>query len=144
MNQTDDLLLEQQLCFALYSASRSMTKAYQPFLKDLGLTYPQYLVLMVLWQSDDCAVKTLGEKLYLDSGTLTPLLKRLENMQMLQRQRSSEDERMLIVSLTKQGRELQQVAATKRSQFMCDKGVDATKLTALREQLHALTISLRE
>lgn len=144
MNLNEDLFLQQQLCFALYSASRSMTKAYQPFLKELTLTYPQYLVMLVLWQDNDCAVKMLGEKLYLDSGTLTPLLKRLEQMGLITRRRSTQDERVLIVSLTKQGLALHQVAAQKRRALVCEKDVDHQKLAQLRLQLQALTLSLRQ
>jgi DNA-binding MarR family transcriptional regulator len=105
------LLLDHQLCFALYSASLSMTKLYKPLLEELGLTYPQYLVMLVLWETDGVSVGTLIERLFLDSGTLTPLLKRMEQAQLLTRRRSEQDERRVEVTLTAQGRKLQQRAA---------------------------------
>lgn len=103
--------LDHQLCFALYSASLAMTKLYKPLLEDLGLTYPQYLVLLVLWERDDLMVSELGERLFLDSGTLTPLLKRMEAAGWLQRQRDAADERRVRVTLSPAGRALQAQAA---------------------------------
>ena len=94
------LALDNQVCFSLYSASLAMTKLYKPLLDPLGLTYPQYLVMLVLWETDDVSVSTLGERLSLDSGTLTPLLKRLEAAGLVKRARSAEDERRVQVSLT--------------------------------------------
>ena len=113
-NATKDpaLLLDNQLCFALYSASLSMTKLYKPLLDALELTYPQYLVMLVLWEKDAITVSALGERLFLDSGTLTPLLKRMELAGLLQRQRSAEDERRVEITLTSQGRNLKTRAAT--------------------------------
>ena len=105
------LLLDNQLCFALYSASLAMTKLYKPLLESLGLTYPQYLVMLVLWERDGIAVSSLGERLTLDSGTLTPLLKRLEQAGLLLRQRATHDERQVLVSLTAEGRKLKAKAA---------------------------------
>ena len=105
------LLLDNQLCFALYSASLAMTKLYKPLLAELGLTYPQYLVLLVLWEHDDVIVSTLGERLFLDSGTLTPLLKRMEAAGLLVRTRSAQDERRVQISLTEVGRKLKARAA---------------------------------
>lgn len=105
------LQLDTQLCFALYAASRAMTQAYQPLLLPLGLTYPQYLAMLVLWETDGISVKQLGERLQLDSGTLTPLLKRLESSGLLQRQRSREDERSVCVHLTPAGQALETLAA---------------------------------
>ncbi len=100
------LLLDNQLCFALYSASLAMTKRYKPLLAALGLTYPQYLVLLVLWELDGLTVSELGERLSLDSGTLTPLLKRLESAGLLSRLRDAADERRVRVQLTADGRAL--------------------------------------
>jgi DNA-binding MarR family transcriptional regulator len=105
------LLLDNQMCFALYSTSLAMTKMYKPLLAALDLTYPQYLVMLVLWENDGLSVSTLGERLYLDSGTLTPLLKRMEQSGLLIRQRSAEDERRVEVTLTTQGRRLKARAA---------------------------------
>lgn len=114
-------LLEDQLCFLLYSASRRMIAVYKPLLEKLGLTYPQYLVLMVLWEAHPAPlnVKTLGEKLYLDSGTLTPLLKRLEAQGAIVRRRSREDERHLEVSLTAEGLALKEHARSIPEALAC-------------------------
>ena len=100
------LLLDNQLCFALYSASLTMTKLYKPLLDELGLTYPQYLTLLVLWERDGLTVSELGERLSLDSGTLTPLLKRLEAAGLIARIRAIEDERRVHITLTAAGRKL--------------------------------------
>src|SRR3954470_3664742 len=97
------LLLDNQLCFALYSASLAMTKLYKPLLDELGLTYPQYLVMLALWERDGSTVSELGQRLYLDSGTLTPLLKRLEAAGLVSRVRSTEDERRVHLRLTSAG-----------------------------------------
>ncbi len=107
----ESLKLDNQLCFALYSASLSMGKVYQRLLKPLGLTYPQYLALLVLWEHGDSSVSDLGEKLFLDSGTLTPLLKRMEQAGLLSRNRDPEDERRVVVSLTAEGKNLKKRAA---------------------------------
>ena len=100
------LLLDNQLCFALYSASLAMTKLYKPLLDELGLTYPQYLVMLVLWEGDGLMVSELGQRLFLDSGTLTPLLKRLETAGLVSRLRDAADERRVHVHLTAAGRKL--------------------------------------
>src|SRR5438270_12845677 len=100
------LLLDNQLCFALYSTSLAMTKLYKPLLDELGLTYPQYLVMLVLWEGDGLMVSELGQRLYLDSGTLTPLLKRLEASGLVSRMRDVDDERRVRVHLTAAGRKL--------------------------------------
>src|SRR6187549_2969309 len=105
------LLLDNQLCFALYSASLAMTKLYKPLLEELALTYPQYLVMLVLWERDGLMVSELGERLYLDSGTLTPLLKRLEGAGLVARIRALDDERRVHVTLTAAGRKLKSRAA---------------------------------
>src|SRR3954454_4785619 len=106
MPQRDPLLVDQQLCFALYNASRAVIRAYAPLLQPLGLTYPQYLVLLVLWERDGVAVKDLGARLALDSGTLTPLLKRLEERGYVARRRDTDDERVVRIHLTAAGRAL--------------------------------------
>ena len=106
MTPEQALLLDNQLCFALYSTSLAMTKLYKPLLAPLGLTYPQYLVMVVLWERDGLGVSELGERLYLDSGTVTPLLKRMEIAGLLQRVRAADDERKVLVTLTPQGRKL--------------------------------------
>lgn len=105
------LLLDNQLCFALHSASLAMTKVYKPHLDRLGVTYPQYLALLVLWERDGITVSDLGERLFLDSGTLTPLLKRLEAQGLVDRSRDPQDERRVVIRLTEQGRALKEQAA---------------------------------
>lgn len=106
----DCLKLENQLCFPLYAASREVIKKYKPYLDEIGLTYTQYIVLMVLWEENNINVKALGEKLFLDSGTLTPLLKKLEQKGYIERKRSNNDERNLLVSITKEGIKLKNQA----------------------------------
>src|SRR6185436_11541595 len=105
------LLLDNQLCFALYSASLAMTKLYKPLLDELGLTYPQYLAMLVLWEQDGLTVSELGERLYLDSGTLTPLLKRMEAAGLVSRLRAVQHERRVHITLTAAGRKLKDKAA---------------------------------
>lgn len=131
-------LLDNQLCFALYSASLAMTKLYKPLLEALGLTYPQYLVMLVLWEQDGMSVSALGERLSLDSGTLTPLLKRMELAGLLVRQRSAEDERRVQVSLTPMGAELQARAASVPGCVVAQTGCPRPELMALKQQLKQL------
>lgn len=106
----DPLLLENQLCFPLYACSREVVKKYKPYLDEIGLTYTQYIAMMVLWEKKNINVKSLGEALHLDSGTLTPLLKKMEAEGLVARNRSVDDERNLIVSLTKKGEDLREKA----------------------------------
>ncbi len=108
---TDVLKLENQLCFPLYASSKEIVKKYNPYLEDIGLTYTQYIAMMVLWEQKTVNVKTLGEYLYLDSGTLTPLLKKLEKQGLVTRERSTADERNLIVTITDAGEALKEKAA---------------------------------
>ncbi len=110
MTTTPELLIENQLCFNIYACSREITKLYQPYLDKIGLTYSQYLVMLVLWEREQCTVKEIGEALYLDSGTLTPLLKRLQAAGLILRERSMQDERKVLISLTEQGWALQSEA----------------------------------
>lgn len=135
---TDPLALDNQFCFALYSASLAMTKTYKPFLDKIGLTYPQYLVMLVLWQQDDVLVKTIGEKLFLDSGTLTPLLKRLEASSLIERTRDEADERQVRITLTKEGRALKKKAQSIPHQVLCASGQPLEALENLREQLSSI------
>lgn len=100
------LLLSSQICFPIYSASRLITKAYKPYLDEMGITYPQYLVLMVLWENDELTVNKISEKLHLNTNTISPLLKRMEKLELLERNRSSEDERSVIVQLSESGKQL--------------------------------------
>ncbi|CAM4198323.1 MarR family winged helix-turn-helix transcriptional regulator [Corallococcus exiguus] len=136
---TDDFLrLDLQLCFPLYAASRAMVQAYTPLLAKLGLTYPQYLVMLVLWETDGVSVKELGEKLYLDSGTLTPLLKRLETQGFVRRERSTEDARSVMVSLTAQGKALRRKAASIPEAIVCRTGLTLEELSRLRRDIQRL------
>ena len=109
--QADPLKLDKMLCFAVYAAEHAFTRFYKPRLDALGLTYPQYLVFLVLWEDDGITVKTLGDKLFLDSGTITPLIKRLEARGLVRRQRDDEDERQVRIFLTPEGRALRSRAA---------------------------------
>lgn len=110
MDKYDALKLENQLCFPLYAASKEIVRKYKPFLEELNLTYTQYITMMVLWDLKECNVKEIGEKLFLDSGTLTPLLKQLEKKGYISRTRNKIDERNLVVSITKEGMELKEKA----------------------------------
>ncbi|MCP4326078.1 MAG: MarR family transcriptional regulator [Alteromonadales bacterium] len=132
------LQLDQQLCFPLYAASRLMTRRYKPYLDKLGITYPQYLVLMVLWQQDALAVKMIGEKLYLSSNTLTPLLKRLAALQLIERKRGVDDEREMYIYLTESGQALQQQALCVLAPFAQGSEQDKLKLQQLKGQLELL------
>lgn len=104
--ESPQLLLRNQLCFTIYSASRLITKAYKPYLNKLGVTYPQYLVLLVLWENDRLTVNQIAEKLLLNTNTLSPLLKRMEKMELVQRNRSTKDERIVLIQLTDKGKQL--------------------------------------
>ena len=132
------LQLDQQLCFALYSASLAMSKHYKPLLDPLGLTYPQYVVMLVLWESDDVTVTVLGERVGLDSGTLTPLLKRLEAAGLLMRQRDTEDERRVRVMLSPAGTALRAQAQTIPGCVLKATGLKLSDVKALTQQLQAL------
>lgn len=140
------LQLDHQLCFALYSSSLAMTKLYKPLLEPLGLTYPQYLAMLVLWEGDGVTVSQLGERLMLDSGTLTPLLKRLEAAGLVQRLRDSADERRVLLQLTREGRALKRRALAVPEAVACAVGCEldelarlTARLKTLREQLTAST-----
>ncbi|MEO8057497.1 MAG: MarR family transcriptional regulator [Burkholderiales bacterium] len=130
--------LDHQLCFALYSSSLVMTKLYKPVLSALGLTYPQYLVLLVLWETDSVSVSDLGTRLFLDSGTLTPLLKRMESAGWLTRLRALDDERRVIVSLTASGRALRRKAQHVPNEVACAAGCELDELADLTRRLQAL------
>lgn len=136
MADADALLaLDNQLCFALYSASLAMTKTYKPLLEKLQLTYPQYLVMLVLWERDGILVKEIGERLFLDSGTLTPLLKRLQASDLIARTRDLVDERQVRITLTAAGRALRQKAQEVPLQILCASGQSPAALRSLRAQL---------
>jgi MarR family transcriptional regulator, organic hydroperoxide resistance regulator len=134
--------LNRQVCFAMYSASRAATAVYRPLLEDLGLTYPQYLVMLVLWEDQPRSVRELGEELGLDSGTLSPLLKRLEALDLVERRRSAEDERRVEVFLTDAGAALSAKAAGIPQRLADAAGLSAAELDQLRDTLGRLTAAL--
>jgi MarR family transcriptional regulator, organic hydroperoxide resistance regulator len=138
------LELDRQLCFALYTASRAVVRAYAPLLEDAGLTYPQYVTMLVLWEDQDRprSIGELGERLQLDSGTLTPLLKRLASMGYLTRSRDAEDERRVLVTLTAEGLALRDRLAAVPESFLACLGMDVPDASALRDQLTELAASL--
>jgi DNA-binding MarR family transcriptional regulator len=137
-NTEESLLLENQICFPLYAAGNALVRAYRPFLDPLDITYSQYLVMLVLWQHSSVTVKELGQQLRLDSGTLTPVLKRLEGKGLVLRKRSEHDERARVISLTTQGQSLKKQAINIPSDLACKTGFSAAKgkqLKLLCEQL---------
>jgi DNA-binding MarR family transcriptional regulator len=138
------LALDHQLCFAVYSASLAMTKLYKPLLEPLGLTYPQYLVMLVLWEGDGITVSQLGERLSLDSGTLTPLLKRLESAGLLQRLRDTVDERRVLLQLSAAGRKLKSRAVRVPQSVACATGCNIDELGSLVARLKQLRSSLNQ
>ena len=143
--QADAMLqLDKQLCFALYSTSLAMTRLYKPLLDALGLTYPQYLALLVLWERDGLAVSELGDKLFLDSGTLTPLLKRMEAAGLITRRRAVEDERRVNITLTAQGQQLKRKAANVPACILAATQCPIPEVMALTQQLQALRERLAE
>lgn len=136
------LRLDLQICFALHAASRAFGSVYRGLLGELGLTYPQYLVMLVLWEEGDTPVKKLGERLRLDSGTLSPLLKRLEAAELVQRERSTLDERSVVVRLTPPGRELRTRALDVPRRVGAATGLEVADMADLRDRLTALTRTL--
>ena len=134
----DSLLLDNQLCFALYSTSLMMTKVYKPLLQALGLTYPQYLAMMVLWEQDGLTVGDVSTRLLTDPGSLTPLLKRLEGEGFISRTRSKEDERVVLLHLTEQGRALQKKATTVPGCILSASGLNMDQLRELQGKLLGL------
>src|SRR6201995_3691177 len=132
------LKLSNQICFAVYSAAPAFNRVYKPLLDRLGLTYPQYLVMLVLWERDGVSVKEIGERLFLDSGTLTPLLKRLEAAGLLKRNRSSEDERQVLIALTAQGLALKEKARSVPLSILEASSCSVAELSAARDEIIAL------
>ncbi|WP_432836728.1 MarR family winged helix-turn-helix transcriptional regulator [Dactylosporangium sp. CA-092794] len=139
----DVLPLDRQVCFALYTATRAVTARYRPVLDELGLTYPQYLVLLALWERDARTVKDLGAALRLDSSTLSPLLKRLEAAGLVARERRADDERSVVVRLTGDGAALRERASAVPARLLCADGLDADELGQLRDTLVRLTAALQ-
>ncbi len=144
MSQFENLKLKNQLCFALYAATNAITRAYRSRLSHIGLTYPQYLVMMVLWETDGITVKTIAEHLHLDSPTITPLLKRLESCGFVSRQRNVKDERVVNVFLTDTGRGIQARVADMQKGVACQTGMQETQFIELRSTLHELVDSINQ
>lgn len=143
LSDDEGLKLSNQLCFATYAAAHAFTRAYKPLLDPLGLTYPQYLVLLVLWEQDNVTVKEIGQRLLLDSGTLTPLLKRLQAAGIVQRTRDVQDERQVRVTLTAKGREVKSPVAAARGAVACATGLSPGELNALKDQINKLRECLK-
>ncbi|MFD1957851.1 MarR family winged helix-turn-helix transcriptional regulator [Paenibacillus thailandensis] len=139
MERSEQLQLDRQVCFSLYACSREVTKVYRPFLDKMGLTYTQYITMLALWEEDNVPVKTLGERLYLDSGTLTPLLKKLEAAGLIVRERDAKDERSVLVRLTGQGKALREQALDLPYELFCRTGLAPEQLEELRKTLQTLT-----
>jgi len=143
----DKLKLENQLCFPLYAASRLVIREYQPYLDKLGITYPQYLVLMVLWETDGITVNDISQKLILNTNTITPLLKRMESNQIIERIRSKDDERKVIIRLTEKGRNLRIEAAEipeKLVEGIKNDNMNINELLALKDKLYVIINYLQE
>ncbi|HYP56805.1 MAG TPA: MarR family transcriptional regulator [Beijerinckia sp.] len=138
------LRLDQQLCFAIYSTMHAVNKAYAPMLERIGLTYPQYLAMLVLWETEGLMVKEIGDRLYLDSGTLTPLLKRLEALGLVHRIRDGKDQRQVRIVLTEQGRALRQDCKSIPFELASSMGLSIENLTGLKEDLLRLRQTLLE
>ena len=132
------LRLDNQICFAVYSAVHAFNRVYKPLLDRLGLTYPQYLVMLVLWERDGVPLKDIGERLFLDSGTLTPLLKRLEAAQLVRRTRSTADERQVLIALTPQGLALKEKARAVPQSILAATACSVGELLSLKNEIVAL------
>ncbi|MGG3912505.1 MarR family winged helix-turn-helix transcriptional regulator [Rossellomorea vietnamensis] len=139
----DPLLLENQICFKIYTAEREITKLYRSLLEEIGVTYPQYLALLVLWEEETISVKELGRKLFLDSGTLTPMLKRMEANGLVERKRSSEDERSVIISLTDKGRGMKEKAECIPTRLLERFEMDGDELSKLDQTLTTILDKLQ-
>ena len=134
----DPQLLSNQICFAVYSTAHAFNRVYKPLLDKLGLTYPQYLVMLVLWERDGVPVKDIGERLLLDSGTLTPLLKRLEAAELVRRTRSTEDERQVLIALTAKGESLREKARAVPQSILAASACSVGELVAMKNEIVAL------
>jgi len=132
------LRLDNQICFAVYSTAHAFNRVYKPLLDRLGLTYPQYLVMLVLWERDGLPVKDIGGRLHLDSGTLTPLLKRLEAAELVKRTRSTEDERQVLIALTPQGQALREKARAVPQSILAASACSLSELSAMKNEIVAL------
>ena len=144
MKKDEFLKLDNQLCFVLYAASRVLTKLYGPFLEKLNITYPQYLVMLVLWEHETLSVGDIGRFLYLDSGTLTPLLKRLESAGLITRKRLPEDERKVMAALTPKGKAMKQKAASVPLELFCKSGLTVEEFQSIKNDVTKLLERMNE
>lgn len=142
MTEYDNLKLDNQLCFALYAATHALTRAYRSALERSGLTYTQYLVMLVLWETDGISVGKIAQRLELDSGTLTPMLKRLESAGMLKRTRNTTDERIVEINLTDAGKSLQDEIAAVQHGVACKTGLGIDEFKQLTDSLHHLVVTM--
>ncbi|ENG7912164.1 MarR family transcriptional regulator [Acinetobacter baumannii] len=137
-----NLKLENQLCFLIYSTNLALNQLYRKLLTPLGITYPQYLVMLVLWEKDEITVSEIGSKLFLESSTLTPILKKLEALQLLNRTRSKEDERQVIITLSEKGKKLKEQAVTIPKHILEASSCDTATLLGLKDQLTQLRTNI--
>ena len=138
MMKYESLKLDNQLCFSLYAVSREIIKLYKPLLDELNLTYTQYLVMLVLWEEEKTTVKNIGNRLHLDSGTLTPLLKKLEASELIRRHRSKEADRVVNIEITNKGLELQDKAKKVPGKILCRLNIEEDKVVNLKKELDVL------
>jgi DNA-binding MarR family transcriptional regulator len=144
MSQFENLQLDNQLCFALYSATNSITRLYRSLLNDYDLTYPQYLVLLVLWEQDNVAIKEVMKRLKLDSGTLSPIIKRLQNAGLVDKVRTDKDERIVRLMLTDKSRQLEPLIAEVQDKVACQTGLSSSDFFELLDRLNQLASSLNQ
>mgnify|MGYP003448558600 FL=1 len=144
MNKYDNIKLDNQICFSLYAASREIIKLYKPVLDKFNLTYTQYITMLVLWEEEKATVKGIGKRLHLDSGTLTPLLKKLEAMELITRYRDSNDDRVVIAELTEKGRNLKEEIVNVPEKVFCKVNMDVEMATELKSKLDELLEILRK
>jgi MarR family transcriptional regulator, organic hydroperoxide resistance regulator len=144
LDKDEQLKLDNQLCFTIYACSREMTRLYRPLLDEMNLTYPQYLVLLVLWETEEVTVKQLGDRLFLDSGTLTPLLKRMESANLITRERLSADERKVLIRLTEAGKALKHRACNIPPALLERSGLKAEEFAGLVQQFQRLLSRISE
>ncbi|MBS4539426.1 MarR family transcriptional regulator [Clostridium sp. D2Q-11] len=143
MGKYDALKLENQLCFSLYALSREVIKMYKPLLKEFNLTYTQYITMMVIWEEEKIIFKELGKKLYLDSGTLTPVLKKLESKGLIIKYRNKEDDRVVTVELTKEGRDLREKIIEVPEKIYCEFKDEEDNLVSLKKYLDSLLKNIK-
>lgn len=144
MNKYDNIKLDNQICFSLYAASREIIKLYKPVLDKFNLTYTQYITMLVLWEEEKATVKGIGKRLHLDSGTLTPLLKKLEAMELITRYRDSNDDRVVIAELTEKGRNLKEEIVSVPEKVFCKVNMDVKEAKELKSKLDELLEILRK